>query len=404
MESERDAATLRGGLSLLFGDSRFLSVILIQTVVPLSVAVVSPTLPAMATSLGVSDARIGLVVTAITLPPMLLAPFVGVLSDLYGRRSVAVPGLFLFGAAGVAIAFVDDFHAVLLLRGVQGVAMAGIGPVVVTLLGDLYSGVLGTTAQGMRTSVGGLVLTLVPVLAGWLAGASWELPFYLYAFAFVVAAVVYRYVPETAGEGGAGRGFGGSLTAYRDSVREELADAGLLVVMVGGFVRFFSLLALITFVPIFAVRSLGATPFEAGLVVAMAGVRVAVSPTAGWFVARFSRRVAMVGALAVLVGSFACIPFAPNVWWLAALTAVHGVGDGVLSPVVNDTVTATVRARNRNGAVGALRVLKEAGKTASPVVLGAVLAVGGSVPLFLAAAAVTACYALAVLLAVDPEW
>ena len=404
MASNRDPATLRGGFVRLLGDSRFLSVMLIQTVVPLSVAVVSPVLPAMATGLGVSDARIGLVVTAITLPPMLLAPFVGVVSDLYGRRTVAMPGLFLFGAAGVAIAFVDDFAVVLLLRGLQGVAMASIGPVVVTILGDLYSGALGTSSQGIRTSIGGLSLALVPLLAGWLAGFSWEVPFYLYAFAFVAMVGVYRYVPETSGRHSVDRGFRGSLVDYRESVREELADIGLLVVIVGGFVRFFSLFGFITFVPIFAVRSLGATPFETGLVVAVAGVRIAVSPASGWLVARFSRRTTLVGALTVICCSFTLVPFAPSVWWLAGVAALHGIGDGAFSPVVNDTVTATVRAENRNGAVGALRVLKEAGKTAAPVVLGVVLAVGGAVPLFLAAAAVVACYALALRLTVDPDW
>ena len=96
METDQDGSTMRAEAVRLIADPRFLSVMFIAAIVPTSVAVVSPALPRMATDLGVSDARIGLVMTAITLPPMILAPFVGSVSDMYGRRTVAVPGLFLF--------------------------------------------------------------------------------------------------------------------------------------------------------------------------------------------------------------------------------------------------------------------------------------------------------------------
>jgi hypothetical protein len=57
---------------------------------------------------------------------------------------------------------------------------------------------------------------------------------------------------------------------------------------------------------------------------------------------------------------------------------LFGVGDAIFDPLVNDGVTSMVAARNRNGVVGGLRVLKEAGKTAAPALLGAVLALAGT--------------------------
>jgi MFS family permease len=280
----------------------------------------------------------------------------------------------------------------------------GIAPATVTLLGDLYSGVLGTTAQGIRSSTGGMSLVVVPLVAGWLAGIGWKYPFYLYASAFLAVIFVYLYVPETAPEIGTDRRFRESLAAYKRSVKEEVRDVSLLVVMIGGFARFFSLFAFITFIPIFTVRSLGATPFEAGLVVALSGVRIALSPTAGWWVSRFSRRLTLLGTLAIQFGIFAVVPFVPNVWWLAGLAVLYGMGDSVFDPVVNDAVTSMVEDRNRNGIVGALRVLKEAGKTGAPIVLGGVLAIGGFTSMFASLAAVMACYGLAVLFVVRGGW
>lgn len=382
----------------LIADTRFHAVMLLAGVSTLSVAVVSPTLPAMATALGVSDARIGLVMTAITLPPMLLAPVVGIASDLSGRRTVVLPAIALFGLAGLAIGLVDDFLVILGLRVLQGVAMAGLAPVAVTLLGDLYQGPTATTAQGFRTSIAGLGLSVVPLLAGWLAGFAWQVPFVLYAAAFPVGLIIYWFVPETAERLEETGRIRDALVGYARSVRAELATPRLLVLLWGGFVRFFVLFAFLTFVPIFAVRALDASTFEAGLVVAVAGVRVVVSPTAGRWVDRLGRRLTLLTALSCLLVAFAFLPLSPNVLALGGLAALFGTGDALLSPVVNDAVTASVRAENRNGVVSALRVLKEAGKTVAPVALGAVLALAGLPVLFFTVAAVIAGYLVLVLL------
>lgn len=381
----------------LLRDPRLHAVLLMATIAPMGAAVVSPTLPGMASALEVSDARIGLVMTALTLPPMLLAPVMGVAGDLLGRRTVALPSLALFGVAGVAIGFADSFAVVLALRALQGMATAGIAPVVVTLLGDLYRGPAATTAQGLRTSVGGLSLSAVPLAAGWLAGFGWTYPFAIYAGALVVGVVLYRAVPETASAAAEEVRLRAALAGYWASVRTELADRRLQVVLLGGFVRFFSLFGFLTFVPLFAVRALDATAFEAGIIVALTGVRVVVSPTAGAWVAHLGRRGALAAALVLVAGAFALMPLAPSVYALGALAAVHAAGDGIISPVINDAVTASVRAEHRNGVVSALRVLKEAGKTAGPVALGVALAVGGFGGLFAVAVAVLVGYLLLVL-------
>lgn len=389
--------TTRSQVVSLVESPAFLAVMFITTMLPLSVSVVSPALPSMATGLGVSDARIGLVMTAITLPPMILAPVVGVASDILGRRVVAIPGLFLYGSAGVAIAFVDSFAVVLGLRGLQGVAMAGIAPLTVTLLGDLYSGSLRTTAQGIRSSTSGLSLAAVPLLAGALAELAWQLPFSLYGTAFLAMISVYLYVPETAEDTAGAQSIRATLRSYVRSVADELTDPGLVVVMTGGFVRFFSLFAFLTFVPIFAVRVLGATSFQAGVIVALSGIRILLSPTAGWFVSRFSRRMTLLGTVLIQIAVFTLLPFVPDIWWLAGLAILYGVGDAAFDPVVNDGVTSMVEARNRNGVVGGLRVLKEAGKTAAPATLGVVFALSNYTALFFSLTAVLGGYGLAII-------
>jgi MFS family permease len=376
---------------------------LITSLLPISVAI-SPALPGMADSLSVSDAQIGLVITAITLPAMLVSPVVGIAGDIFGRRRIAIPGLILFAVGGVGVAFVDNFIVVLVLRSVQGIAMAGIAPLTVTLLGDMYTGTQRTTAQGMRSSVGGLGLAVAPLVAGALAGVGWRYPFFLYALGLLVAIPVYLYVPETAPTQEVVRNIRGHLADYKRSILEEVGDVSLLVVMAGGFVRFFSLFAFVTFVPIYAVRVLDATPFVAGVVVAMSGIRIVLSPTTGWWVDRFSRRGTLLLTLGFQAVCFAMIPLVTGIWSLAALAVLFGVGDSLFDPVVNDATSSMVADENRSGVVGGLRVFKEAGKTTAPAILGGVLAVSDYGMVFVSMLVVVVLYGIGVFFFVRRAW
>jgi MFS family permease len=376
---------------------------LITSMLPLSVAV-SPALPGMADSLSVSDAQIGLVITAITLPPMLVSPVVGIAGDIIGRRRIAIPGLFLFGVGGIGVAFTDRLAIVLVLRGLQGIAMAGIAPLTVTLLGDMYTGTQRTTAQGMRSSVGGFVVAVGPLVAGALAGLAWQYPFYLYALSLLVMVPVYLYVPETAPESGTTGSIRESLGEYKRSIADEIGDVNMLIIMLGGFVRFFSLFGFVTFIPIFAIRVLETTPFLAGVVVAMSGVRILLSPTAGWWVSRLSRRRTLLVTLGLQAVCFALIPFVPGVRSLAALALLFGIGDSLFDPLINDATTSMVADENRNGVVGGLRVLKEAGKTAAPAALGGVLAVAGHGMVFGSIFAVVVGYGVCIFVFVGHRW
>lgn len=395
--------TARESVRRLVVSPAFLSVMLITSMLPLSVAV-SPAFPGMADSLNVSDARIGLVITAITLPPMLVSPVVGIAGDILGRRRIAIPGLLLFGVGGIGVAFTDSFTVVLVLRGLQGIAMAGIAPLTVTLLGDMYTGTQRTTAQGIRSSVGGFVVAVGPLVAGALAGFAWQYPFYLYALGLLVMIPVYLYVPETAPDSGTTESVRASLGEYKQSIADEIGDVSMLVMLLGGFVRFFSLFGFVTFIPIFAIRVLGTTPFIAGVIVAMSGVRILLSPTAGWWVARLSRRRTLLVTLGLQAICFALIPFVPGVKSLGALALLFGIGDSLFDPVVNDATTSMVADENRNGVVGGLRVLKEAGKTAAPAALGGVLAVAGHGMVFGTMFAVVVGYAVCIFLFVGHRW
>jgi MFS transporter, ACDE family, multidrug resistance protein len=87
---------------------------------------VTPVAPDIAKDFGVGATGVGLVLGSATAPGILLAPIIGVLADRYGRRSVVVPCLTVFGIAGGLAAFAPTFPILLALRFLQGCGAAGL--------------------------------------------------------------------------------------------------------------------------------------------------------------------------------------------------------------------------------------------------------------------------------------
>lgn len=180
----------------LFGDSRYVAILSVAMAATLAGNILSPALPGIADAFNVSSARIGLAVTAYSLPTAFALPISGVLADLYGRRKIVLPALVGFGLAGTAIAFVNSFEAVIALLVIQGLASAGISPLTVTLLGDIYTGAQGAAAQGGRVAANKTNNITIPAIVGVLAGMNWNYPFFLFALTFIAAAVAYVYLPS----------------------------------------------------------------------------------------------------------------------------------------------------------------------------------------------------------------
>lgn len=390
-----DTEGSRGYVAVL-SDPPVLVVAMVVFVAMIGFEAASPALPVVADAFEITDAQVGLVMTAFSAPMVLFVPVTGVLADLYGRRSVLLPSLVAFGIAGVAIGGAPSFRAILLLRVIQGIGFAGVLSITVTILGDLYTGPDASTVMGIRASAAGASSLVIPAGAGLLAGLAWQYPFLIHALVFPVVVLAYRYVPETVTRE-SNLGVRDTLVTYGRQLRGELTDRTLAVLVLGGAIHGSSRLVILTFVPLFVVRELGATLAAAGLVIALRGAaRVVVPPFAGPLTGRFSRYHGLLFSLSIMTVSIALIPFTRAVVWTGILVLTYIAGNALYSPILKEGVTDEATGDRRAGVVTSMYVFQFGGEALTPVIFGVILAVSGFEGLFVGAALVVLSYTVLV--------
>ncbi|MDY6770891.1 MAG: MFS transporter [Candidatus Nanohaloarchaea archaeon] len=367
----------------LLNDRRFLIVVASSVFCVSGVNLLSPALPAIATGLSVSDARIGLLITAFTLPTVFITPVSGFLADTAGRNRVMATGSLLMGIGGLASFYAPGFNALLTARIVQGAGFACVMPATVALLGDFYSYGRETTAQGLRTSfnkVGGLVWT---VLGGILAGLGWRNVFLVYLVMIPLAVAIYRGIPSTASTSSRPR-------EYIHDLRAVASVPRIRLYLSIGFVRMFVRYSLLAFLPLLLVRRFGAASSEVGVYLGLLSLGgIVTSAGAGAINARY-RKTSSVFISLLVIGA-GCLIIALTGHLGVVLACIFGIGlaDAALSPLHKSLLTQNVEQEHRGGTVALNSTLQNIGKTLGPASMGLLVVYGlGTVFVALAAAGI----------------
>jgi MFS transporter, ACDE family, multidrug resistance protein len=328
---------------------------------------IAAALPAIQQELHIGDSQLGLFTAAYLLPAVVLAVPLGYLADALGRRWVFIAMAVVFGAAGLAQAWVTDYGALLALRLLQGIGFAALMPLTITLIGDVYRGAAQLRAQAGRQLVMAASEFALPLVGAALATISWHAPLAAQGVLLPIA-LAGLLVLQPADRERASERYGRALV---DAVRRP----GMPAVLGAGFMRFMCKFAVISYLPVMLVQD-GATLGQAALVL---GVGSGVAALVNVQTVRLAPHVPtsrLLSAAVVLVGA-AVIGYAVAPRWEAALVAAvaFGVGDGIVMVLQNALVTEAAGDGIRGGLVAVSSATRNAGKMAAPLVMGAVIAV-----------------------------
>jgi len=140
----------------------------------LDLAIIGPALPAIQADLGLDTRAMAWIFNIYVLFQLMGTPLMAKLSDRYGRRSVYVLNLALFGLGSLILAVAPSFELLLLGRAIQGLGAGGIFPVASAVIGDTFPPEKRGQTLGLLGAVFGIAFLVGPVLGGLLLRFSWH--------------------------------------------------------------------------------------------------------------------------------------------------------------------------------------------------------------------------------------
>lgn len=352
-----------------------LHVVLSATLIGImGVALLGPVLPTLKGEFAVTDAQVGLVLTAYTAPGIVIAPFVGLLSDRVGRRRVLVPLLVLYGVAGAGIVLVQSFEQLLVLRFCQGIGASSLITLAVTLIGDYYEGRQRGEIVSVNSSAIGIGAAIFPGLGGVLVVLHWSAPFAFFGVAIPIGLVALFVLDEPSVDRST------SLSAYVDQLLAVVRNRrvlGMYAAALSTYVLFYG--GVLTAIPLLLDESYGLTPPEIGVLLALTSVASASVASQNVKLSdRASVEVILGAAFLVFGVAFVGIWKTSSVYAIGAMLLLFGVGVGLTMPSIDRTLVTAVPGAQRASVMGLLSTMIWGGQTIGPVVFPLLATAEGS--------------------------
>ncbi|GAB4251531.1 MAG: MFS transporter [Thermoleophilia bacterium] len=359
----------------------------------MAVSSVTPAFPKITRELGISDGQVGLLITVFTLPGVLLAPFLGVAADRFGRKRILVPALLLFAVSGTSLVFIQDWEILLVVRTIQGIGGAPLGALATTLIGDLYEGRERAAAMGLNASVLSVGTASYPAIGGALALLAWHYPFALAALALPVALLVLFSLDNPEPERTQG------VRSYLVSAVAHFLNPRLIALFAAGVLTFIFIYGTyLTYFSLLLGRRFEASSFTIGLIFTSMSLTTAlVSSQLG----RISRVVPLgrliIIAFAVYAVSMVMIPLIDTLWLFVLPAMLFGGANGINTPAIQTSVAALAPLEYRGALMSVNATIIRAGQTLGPPLVGLLWVNVGADAAFYGSAALAALAIMAAL-------
>jgi EmrB/QacA subfamily drug resistance transporter len=427
------AATSNPATTALETSVRELRLVLTGLMLALTLAaldqnIVATALPRITGELGGLQ-HLSWVVTSFIVASTVSAPLYGKLSDLYGRKPAFIASISIFLAGSALCGFAASMGGLIAFRAVQGLGAGGLIVLAQTVIGDLVSPRERGRYQGMFAAVFAACSVAGPLLGGFITQyASWRWIFYINlpvggaALAFIAVGLRPRPRREAPRLDLLGAillitgtcslllvlSWGGNTYAWT-----SVPLLGLTLIAIGSFVLLafverlaaqpilppslfgnsvfvlgaavialatMALFAAVVFLPLMFQLLMGATPAQAGLMIApmMGGVIVA-SFAGGRLVSRTGRyKVFPVFGLLAATLSYTTLAWSAghgtDLSLIEAMLVVMGLGIGLVMPNLTTAIQNAVPRQDLGAATASAAFFRSLGGALGAALSGAVLA------------------------------
>jgi len=342
---------------------------------------VAPLLPLIARDLGTTPGHAGIIVTTYSLAAAAFALFVGPLSDRIGRKKVLVSGLALFGLASFLTYHVSSFSALVILRGLTGLAAGTLSTSSLSLAGDYYPYAQRGRAMGIL-SMGYFVAVVAGVPVGALAASrlGWQWVFgCLSVAAGTMFLVALAWLPADKSDAIRRRSVFSVMDHFRKS--DRLAGIAAAFLTSGGLVGF------TTYVGAWLATTHNIGIDRIGLLFMVAGIAaVGASPLSGWLSDHAGKRTIIIWANVALAFLFVIVSrIGWGVWLVVGIAVLsiaasarqaplHALTTEIVGPEIRGEYIAVRNAASQLGiasvAMASASAFDSAGFTAVALIAG----------------------------------
>lgn len=354
-------------------------------------ALVSPGLSVLAEAFQVSESSIGIVLSLLTIAAAISLPLTGLLTDIMGRRIMGITYLTINGVFGTACAFAGSFGQLLFFRFMQGIGIAGLIPLAITIASDLYEGPRRVRMTGLISGVVSISQIIIPSLGGVLAYRNWRYPFLIFGVSLLTAVLFCIFVRETKEdcneEGHKLKEIKEKLRNYPGIIRRIFTLKDLRTVLFHSLFLYYSLYALTAYIPLFVTLRLGLTTTEAGLALALHGLLAALCSYLSYYINKILnwRQQITIGFVLVVI-SMVLIPFLNSFAGVLISMLIYGIGLGIVQPTIFNRVTVEAPKDIKGLVLAFFNSMKYIGMTLAPVTLRFIYTIGSYKAVFVSAA------------------
>jgi ACDE family multidrug resistance protein len=331
----------------------FIAIASIPMVLVLGNSMLVPILPQLQSQLGISRFQSSLVITLFSITAGLIIPISGYMSDRFSRKSVIIPSLIIYGAAGVLAGFGaiwKSYTIVIIARAIQGIGAAGTASIAMALVGDLYKGATESKALGLTEASNGAGKVVSPILGSLLALWAWFAPFFafpIFCLLSLLAVIFILKEPKKSNEPP-------KLGAYIHQIGSILKEKGkwLIPSFFAGSLALFILFGVLFYLS----NILEKPPYDIdgvkkGFVLAIPLLcMVVTSYTTGALIKKngtLMRWLMNIGLIIMTVSLALTIFFFENLYMFIGLLSLSGIGTGLLLPCLNTMITGSVEREQR---------------------------------------------------------
>jgi len=350
----------------LFLNKNLLIIFSITLLGVMGVASITPAFPEIAAHFQIPYKKVGLLITVFTLPGILLTPVLGVLADMFGRKTILAPALFLFAISGFACSQVESYHTLLILRFIQGVGAASLGSLNVTLIGDIFKGEQRPAAMGYNASVLSLGTAAYPAIGGALTMISWNFPFYFPLFAIPAGLMVIFVLdnPKVKSQQKLGEYLSETLKSI--SQRRVL---GLFLLNILTFIILYG--SYLTYFPFAMKDSFSSSAFLIGIIMSGSSLTTAITAfNLGRLSKRFRHENLLKVSYSFYIISLILIPFLKSESLMVIPAIFFGAAQGINIPNIQTMLVSLAPMKHRAAFMSLNGMVLRIGQTLGPMTAG----------------------------------